>query len=866
MKTIMGIVLLFSLSILTLNASATPELRPLPRVVVAHCDTSDNDTLLSALAAIPISVFHYNGKVYQSPLVADDLSIETTNFLLDDYVTYLSSEGGVQQLILVGQVPAATQTQLMAQLGIGSSKLTRVLGSPIVTASQIATDEWTTSEYVVIAPYTASPGDMYCESAAAAAAIASDLNAPLLYTFSSGLPWQTKDAISAIHASKAIIVDYGSVLPSSIVSQLAAIGVTVTDNLKTTAAVIANTRARNGQVTLCQAWNNWQLLAAAYCGAVYSGAVFNYEAFAAGNSTTRGREFITSHPWSPEKSDTPIPEELRSIESDTWTSFHNWMISVGAEDTSKLETVLTFATQWYPEYILDRSIMGDPRYPTQPGCYAGRFPLDPLPNLDLAVRTSMYRAIIFANPRRNRVNFSGVCYIAGNNGPGQYYFTGSEGVSHLINEFYGGDHWGDPGEPGVFQSMRDNGGDMMLHNGYGAGTGTDPMFGYPLNGFVEEINNGCGYFYYSGHGDVNKISAFTQDQGIRQDCAYGSTYWPIEAGIITEGGNSFTTDMVGSLFENVHSISAVFNACLVSSPGSYFDEAWLKKGAVLTIGSYVSVGWNNAGYFGCHFADELSLGGKTAGYAFGYSNALASAVYPTGQAAPYPDTLRFVLVGDPNMLFNQPEWQKPAPSALAQNYGGHKPGNITGVEVSHFGAEGHNKAITVSWSVNDESELSGYLLSRRITGIAPWQKITTNPISSGARNYTYEDAAVTGGNKYEYVLECIGSDGKSTTVGPVQARLTIRATFSLCAAAPNPMQSITTLRYSLAESGSMRLDVYDMSGRLIRKLSSGEQSAGEHETLWDGSDTAGRQVANGLYVYRLEAGGTSLVKRLVVAR
>ncbi|MBD3222323.1 DUF2271 domain-containing protein [bacterium] len=66
---------------------------------------------------------------------------------------------------------------------------------------------------------------------------------------------------------------------------------------------------------------------------------------------------------------------------------------------------------------------------------------------------------------------------------------------------------------------------------------------------------------------------------------------------------------------------------------------------------------------------------------------------------------------------------------------------------------------------------------------------------------------------------------------------------------------------------TVRLRVHDLRGRLVRTLVSGEQrSAGQHQVIWRGTDDAGRQVASGTYLYRLEAGGEVQSRRMVLLK
>ena len=83
---------------------------------------------------------------------------------------------------------------------------------------------------------------------------------------------------------------------------------------------------------------------------------------------------------------------------------------------------------------------------------------------------------------------------------------------------------------------------------------------------------------------------------------------------------------------------------------------------------------------------------------------------------------------------------------------------------------------------------------------------------------------------------------------------------------PNPFHPRTTLRYSLGSPGPVDLAIFDVSGRRVRTLASGELSAGAHEVAWDGTDESGRRVASGTYWARLEAAGRRSASRLVVLK
>ena len=83
---------------------------------------------------------------------------------------------------------------------------------------------------------------------------------------------------------------------------------------------------------------------------------------------------------------------------------------------------------------------------------------------------------------------------------------------------------------------------------------------------------------------------------------------------------------------------------------------------------------------------------------------------------------------------------------------------------------------------------------------------------------------------------------------------------------PNPFNPETTIRYALPEAGAVRLLLYNVSGQLIRTLADGEHAAGSYSVTWDGRDDAGRDVASGVYLSRMEVDGFRAVRKMVLVR
>ncbi|HEX7878055.1 MAG TPA: LamG-like jellyroll fold domain-containing protein, partial [Candidatus Eisenbacteria bacterium] len=85
-------------------------------------------------------------------------------------------------------------------------------------------------------------------------------------------------------------------------------------------------------------------------------------------------------------------------------------------------------------------------------------------------------------------------------------------------------------------------------------------------------------------------------------------------------------------------------------------------------------------------------------------------------------------------------------------------------------------------------------------------------------------------------------------------------------ALPNPFQAKATLSVTLPVAGPVDLAVYDLSGRLIRRVFAGSVAAGPSTFLWDGRDEAGRETGGGIYFVRLVSGGVRQQAKLVRVR
>jgi len=88
---------------------------------------------------------------------------------------------------------------------------------------------------------------------------------------------------------------------------------------------------------------------------------------------------------------------------------------------------------------------------------------------------------------------------------------------------------------------------------------------------------------------------------------------------------------------------------------------------------------------------------------------------------------------------------------------------------------------------------------------------------------------------------------------------------------PNPFNPETWIPYQLAKSTDVTVQIYDIHGRLVRKLALGHQSAGRYmnrrtAAYWDGKNDTGERVSTGMYLYSLSADSYQMTRKMVIVK
>ena len=109
------------------------------------------------------------------------------------------------------------------------------------------------------------------------------------------------------------------------------------------------------------------------------------------------------------------------------------------------------------------------------------------------------------------------------------------------------------------------------------------------------------------------------------------------------------------------------------------------------------------------------------------------------------------------------------------------------------------------------------------------------------------------------------SPGSPTPVEDQEPEI-LPASFELFQNYPNPFNPATIIEYSLPKRSDVNISIYNILGQKTKNLVSGEYGAGIWQVVWDGTDSDGRQVASGIYFYRIKASVFVMSRKMLMLK
>lgn len=177
------------------------------------------------------------------------------------------------------------------------------------------------------------------------------------------------------------------------------------------------------------------------------------------------------------------------------------------------------------------------------------------------------------------------------------------------------------------------------------------------------------------------------------------------------------------------------------------------------------------------------------------------------------------------------------------------------VALSVFDVTSAGGAVSLAWESAAES--AEFRLERRLDGAT--SELSYEDLGSG--RYAAGDRLLAGGAvRYTLFGRQPGEEwqllrSEDLTVQVAAPRTQITGNW------PNPFNPKTSVRFSLAEAGRVRLSVFDTQGRRVATLFDGTKTAGEHQLDWDAGE-----LGSGVYLVRIESAHGSDSRKVLLAK
>ncbi len=186
-----------------------------------------------------------------------------------------------------------------------------------------------------------------------------------------------------------------------------------------------------------------------------------------------------------------------------------------------------------------------------------------------------------------------------------------------------------------------------------------------------------------------------------------------------------------------------------------------------------------------------------------------------------------------------------------------------------------NEGVNLAWETATEQDNLGFEIRRSHDGITEVIAHYHNTPALRGRGttleptqYAYTDARTEQGKTYRYVLRSFDLDGTVHEYSDKAIEVHITEAlkpneFALAQNFPNPFNPSTVIQYQLAENATVKLELYDITGRKVATLVNAWQNAGYYSFNLNGS---AYNLASGVYFYRLNAGGFVATKKMVLVK
>jgi len=180
-----------------------------------------------------------------------------------------------------------------------------------------------------------------------------------------------------------------------------------------------------------------------------------------------------------------------------------------------------------------------------------------------------------------------------------------------------------------------------------------------------------------------------------------------------------------------------------------------------------------------------------------------------------------------------------------------------------------SSSVMLWWDPSTDENFQYFLLERSTDSL-----FVENVVSNYLTSSSYTDEDLEFNTEYFYRVSYFSTEWSeySETISVILEGLDISngnnmpLSYKIHQNHPNPFNPVTTIRYDLPEDGLVNITIYDMMGRQISTLISGQQTAGYNIVQWNATNTFGEAVSAGLYLYTIHAGEFTQTRKMVLLK
>ncbi|HPO64276.1 MAG TPA: FlgD immunoglobulin-like domain containing protein, partial [Candidatus Kapabacteria bacterium] len=202
--------------------------------------------------------------------------------------------------------------------------------------------------------------------------------------------------------------------------------------------------------------------------------------------------------------------------------------------------------------------------------------------------------------------------------------------------------------------------------------------------------------------------------------------------------------------------------------------------------------------------------------------------------------------------------------------------DIIPVTLVQFNGIARKQGIEVYWETSSEVNNAGFQVEKNVLANEDnkdWKNIgfVKGAGNSNSTNYyNFIDKDVKANTTYQYRLRQVDKDGVISCENYSKI-ITLKYNDTndgivLEQNQPNPFSNTTNIKFNTNDNKQVVLEVLDIYGNVLKSLVNSELQSGNHNYIWDGTNSRGELVTSGTYIYRLKVGDEVLTGKMSFVR